>query len=105
MEGSPVRKSPIGHLHSQAKRIVYNTNRYFLEEKANRGPLLPPSKALERTAKACQISEKSVRNICSALNKAQDTDNDPEEPVSPLPSHRSGRFRQVFIEENSQGVS
>ena len=50
--------SPYGHLHSQAKKVIFNVNRYFLEEKANGAPMLPPSQALTRTAMATKTSER-----------------------------------------------
>ena len=60
--------SPYGHLHSQAKKVIFNVNRYFLEEKANGAPMLPPSQALTRTAMATKTSERerewAFRGIC-----------------------------------------
>ena len=70
--------SPYGQLHSQAKKVIYNVNRYFLEEKANGAPMLPPSQALTRTAMATKTSERTVRRICSAYNQSLDTEAAPK---------------------------
>ncbi|MPC13623.1 hypothetical protein E2C01_006363 [Portunus trituberculatus] len=41
MAHSSASSSPYDYLHSQAKAVIYNVNRYFLEEKTNRAPILP----------------------------------------------------------------
>ena len=71
----------IGVLHSQAKEIIYYVNKYFLHEKANRGPILDPSQALARTAKATNVSVATVKRICSKLNKKNDTVENAENPT------------------------
>ncbi|MPC22602.1 hypothetical protein E2C01_015619 [Portunus trituberculatus] len=83
--------APYGHLQAQAKAIIFNVNRYFLEEKANRGPILPPAKAMARTAKAIKISEKTVRRICSVYNQSFNKDLVPLKPTfsSPKKRHRT----------------
>ena len=80
--------SPYGQLHSQAKKVIYNVNRYFLEEKANGAPMLPPSQALTRTAMATKTSERTVRRICSAYNQSLDTEAAPETPTFYSPKRR-----------------
>ncbi|XP_076028786.1 uncharacterized protein LOC143017786 [Oratosquilla oratoria] len=75
MENSPKSHSRV--LHSEAKEIIYNVNKYFLREKANRGPLLPPTQALARTAEATNVSKSTVKRILYIC----DTDNAPEEPT------------------------
>ncbi|MPC60769.1 hypothetical protein E2C01_054825 [Portunus trituberculatus] len=77
--------SPYGHLHSQAKKVIYNVNRYFLEEKANGAPILPPSQALTRTAMA---SERTVR-ICSAYNQSLNTEVAPDTPTFSSPKKKN----------------
>ena len=78
-------------LHSREKELIYSVNKYFLEEKANRGPIIPPSKPMARTAKATNVSQKTVQRICSAINKACDTQQSPEPPTfsSPTKSNRA----------------
>ncbi|XP_076036265.1 uncharacterized protein LOC143022129 [Oratosquilla oratoria] len=71
-------------LHSQAKEIIYNVNKYFLQEKANRGPLLPPTQALARTAKATNVSKSTVKRILSTCN----TDVAPRKPTFSSPKER-----------------
>lgn len=89
MERPSATASPYGHLHSQAKAVVFNVNRYFLDEKANRGPLLPPAKAIARTAQATKLSEKTVRRICSAYNQSFNRDPDPQEPTFSSPKRKN----------------
>lgn len=59
------------HSRVLLKELIYNVNKYFLEEKANRGPLLPPSRATARTVQAIDVSERTVKRICSAINKVK----------------------------------
>ena len=40
MKGSSSHAHSLGHLHSQAKEIVYNVNRYFIAEMVNKGTLI-----------------------------------------------------------------
>ena len=39
IEGSPSNSHSLGHLHFQAKEIIYNVNRYFIAEKVKKGTL------------------------------------------------------------------
>ena len=41
---------------------MYN---FTLEEKANRGPLIPYTKAIERTAKSTRIGESTVKKFAA----------------------------------------
>lgn len=68
-------------LRSQAKEVIYNVNRYFLDEKANRGPLLPVTQALARTASATKVSQSTVKRICSKLNQQWETEDEHQKPV------------------------
>ena len=72
-------------LHSQTKEFIYRINRYFLQEKANRGPLLPLSQARKRTAQAAGISEATVKRICSNANQLCDTAPQQDTPVFSSP--------------------
>lgn len=56
-------------------------NRYFLDEKANKGPLLPPTQALARTAKATKVNERTVRRICTKPNQEWWTETEHKQPV------------------------
>ena len=85
MESTPATPRS-SRLHSQAKEVIYNVNRYFLEEKANRGPLLPPIQALARTAKATKVSERTVRRICSKANQEWEKEDEHEKPVFHSPT-------------------
>ena len=85
----PTSSSPYGHLHSQAKKVIYHVNRYFLEEKANLAPLLPPSKALARTAMATKTSERTVRRICSAYNQSLRKEAAPDKPLFYSPKKKN----------------
>ncbi|MPC75338.1 hypothetical protein E2C01_069724 [Portunus trituberculatus] len=68
MEGSITNRGrPI---HSREKELIYNVYKFFLEEKANRGPIIEASKAIERTAKAPKFSKRTIMRICSQLHKA-----------------------------------
>lgn len=89
MEGH--RRTTTSHvvLHSQTKEFVYRLNRYFLEEKANQGPLLPPTQTRKRTAEAAGISEATVKRICSKPNKICDTLPQPNTPIFTSPKKRS----------------
>ena len=72
-------------LHSQTKEVIYRMNRYFLQEKANREPLLPLTQARKRTAQAAGISEATVKRICSNANKVCDTAPSQHAPVFTSP--------------------
>ena len=85
----PTSSSPYGHLHSQAKKVIFNVNRYFLEEKANGAPILPPSKALARTAMATKTSERTVRRICSSINQSLHKEAAPETPTFTSPKKKN----------------
>lgn len=50
--------------HSQEKELIYSVNKYFLEEKAIRGPLLDPSRAVAQIARATNAKLKN-KNITS----------------------------------------
>ena len=89
MDHSPASSSPYGHLHSQAKAVIYNVNRYFLEEKGNGAPILPPSKAVARTAMATKISEATVRRICSGFNQSLDKEAAPQKPAFSSPKKKN----------------
>ena len=58
--GSTPTRSRQRVLHSREKELIYNINKYFSEEKACNGFIIPPSKAFARTAKATNVSEKTV---------------------------------------------
>ena len=92
MESSPTSRSV---LHSKGKALIYKVNKYFLEEKNNRGPILPSSQAVARTAKATGVSEATVKTICSSYNKANKTELSPEEPTfhSPKKRRRLARYK------------
>ena len=62
MDRNPDSSSPYGQLHSQAKAVIFNVNRYFLDEKDNGAPILPPSKVVARTAAATKTSENNFGN-------------------------------------------
>lgn len=66
-------------------------NRYFLLEKVNRVPLLEDIKALKRTAHAAQVSEATVKRVCSKSNKTYDTVEAPEKPVFTSPPKNANR--------------
>ena len=78
MEASPTR---LGVLHSQAKQIIYNVNKYFIEEKNSRGLLLPITQAIERTARATNVGRRKVNRICGKHNQERRKQNEPEEPA------------------------
>lgn len=89
MDGSPRSTAPAYvRLHSQTKEFVYRVNKYFLDEKANRAPLLPVTQARKRTANATGISEATVKRICAKENKIQDTVPHPDPPVFNSPIKR-----------------
>lgn len=75
-------------LHSREKELIYNVNKYFLEEKANRDFIIPPSRAVARTAKATNVSEKTVQRICSKVNKACVTQMSPEQAAFSSPTKK-----------------
>ena len=90
MEGHPDASPSYTVLHSQTKEFVYRVNRYFLQEKANRGPLLPTNQARKRTAEAAGISEATVKRICSSSSKIINTIPLPHKPEFTSPKkHRS----------------
>ena len=60
-----------------------------MEEKANRGPILPPSKAIARTAKATKTSASTVKRICSAFNRSLDKEDAPQEPIFSSPKKKN----------------
>ena len=68
-------------LHSREKELIYNVNKFFTDEKAYGDYLIHPSKAVARTAKATNVSERTVRRICSGINQARMTQESPEQPV------------------------
>ena len=70
-------------LHSREKELIYNVNKYFAEEKACNGFVIPPSKATARTAKATNVSEKTVQRICSKQKRTS-----PERPLFLSPKKR-----------------
>ena len=79
---TPTRsRTPV--LHSREMELIYNINKYFSEEKACNGFIIPPSKAFARTAKATNVSEKTVQRICSKR-----TQTSPERPVFLSPRKR-----------------
>ena len=86
MEGPPRSADPAYVvLHSQTKEFVYRVNTYFLQEKANRAPLLPVTQARKRTADATGISEATVKRICSKENRIRDNVPHPNPPVFTSP--------------------
>ena len=93
MEGPPPpTKSPATSsrwLHSREKELIYNVFQFFSEEKANRGPIIPLSRAIERTVKATKVSEKTVRRICSGFHQASVTEKEPEQPVFSSPKKKA----------------
>lgn len=89
MDRAPDSSSPYGHLHSQAKAVIFNVNRYFLEEKDNGAPILPPSKAVARTAMATKTSERTVRRICSAFNQSLHKEVAPQKATFSSPQKKN----------------
>ena len=85
----PFKKSRSKVLNSQARNMVYQVNKYFLDEKANRGPLIDPSKATERTSRATNVCIKTVQRICSELNKLRNTQEEFQEPEFFSPKERN----------------
>uniref|UniRef100_A0A0P4W325 Tc1-like transposase DDE domain-containing protein n=1 Tax=Scylla olivacea TaxID=85551 RepID=A0A0P4W325_SCYOL len=73
MEGHSANSPSRAVLHSQARELVFRVNRYFIQEKANREPLLPLTQARKRTAHATGVSEATVKRICSKDNRICDT--------------------------------
>ena len=84
MEGHTSPRSRV--LHSQAKEIIYNVRKDFQDEKANRGPIIDPSKTVARTAKTTDVSERTVRRIYSTADKVFAKQNGQEEPAFPSPT-------------------
>ena len=103
MEGSSSNSHSFGHLHSQAKEIIYNVNRYFNAEKVNKGTLMDVNKVTARTAEATKVSKTTVGRICSNLNQSYKRSTPEVPPVIPTftsPKKRSRpspvyRFRSV----------
>lgn len=75
-------------LHSREKELIYNVNKFFMEERAYGAPLIPPSKPAARTARATNVCERTVRRICSGINQARMTQESPEPPVFSSPKKR-----------------
>ena len=75
-------------LHSREKELIYYVNKYFLEEKAMRGFIIPPSRAVARTAKATNVSEITVKRICSKHNRDCVTKRSLEQPEFTSPKKR-----------------
>ena len=101
MEGTTARSSP---LHSREKKLVYDVYKYFLEEKANRGPIIDPSKAIERTAKATKLSTKTISRVCSQLHSASMTEAAPEPPVFSSPKKKQRRAPVTSIDDFDKQV-
>ena len=76
----PFKKIRSKVLDSQSKNIIYHVNKYFLEEKANGGPVIGLNKASLRTSKATNVSLRTVHSICAAPNKARRTQLDFQDP-------------------------
>ena len=85
MEGPPGASPSYTVLRSQTKEYIFRLNRYFLQEKANRGTLLPVTQATKRTADAFGISETTVKRICSRANKMCETSPQAYKPVFTSP--------------------
>ena len=74
MEGEDLVRATRHHnLHSQEKEIIYSVNKFCLEEKAKGAPIIDFSKANVRTARATNVSERTVRRICTGINQACET--------------------------------
>ena len=78
-------------LHSREKELIYNVFQFFSEEKANREPVIPLAKVIERTAKATKVSERTVRRICSGSHQASQKEKEPEQPVFSSPKKKQCR--------------
>ena len=63
-------------------------NKYFIQEEENGGPILPPSKATDRTAMATKTSVRTVRRICSVFNRSFRKDAVPLKPTFSSPKER-----------------
>lgn len=88
MEGSPDSQYRV--LRSSTKELIFNVSEYFLKENASNGSLLPISNPIARTAKATNLSEKTVIEICSSFNKSIDAEFAQKELkfCSPRKKHR-----------------
>lgn len=86
MDPAPTIRSH--NLSAREKELIFNVNRYFLDEKANRGPIIPPTKAVARTARATRVSEQTVQRICSKPNRALMTQISPDPPVFTTPKRK-----------------
>ena len=61
----PSSSSNLKSLHSKGEEIIYNVHKYFCEEQIRHDFLLPLNKAVANTAKASNVSERTVERICS----------------------------------------
>ena len=67
MEGEYlVPASRHSNLHSREKEIIYSVNKFCLEEKAKGAPIIDFSKANVRTARATNVSERTVERLTQA---------------------------------------
>ena len=67
MEGEYlVRATRHRNLHSREKEIIYSVNKFCLEEKAKGAPIIDFSKATARTARATNVSERTVERLTQA---------------------------------------
>lgn len=89
------------HLHSQAKEIVYNVHKYFQKEKECGGITDNVLKAQSRTAAATNVSERTVKRLCSEGRSNQE--NDLPKFMSPKKRHRVTPMRDFFDKFN-EGV-
>lgn len=53
-------------LQSLGKEILFHVRKYFLEEKAKHDFVIPPSRAVARTAKSFNVNERTV-HICLSI--------------------------------------
>ena len=86
-------------LHSREKEIINNVHKYFLEEKACGGCIIPPSKAIARTAKAVNVSERTVKRICS-----EERTTSPEHPILMSPPTRKRSSPVTNFDDFDQDV-
>ena len=90
----PSKKMSLNFLDSQAKEMLCSVNKFFLEEKANKGPIIEPSRSNERTCKATNLSISTVKRICAKYNKVRHTPEELPEPEF-LPPKKKKRPRTV----------
>ena len=88
MEAARPTRRP--QLRSREKELIYNVNKFFMDEKAYGEPLIPLSRATARTAKATNVCERTVRKICSSPNEARMTQASPDPHVFSSPKKRGG---------------